>query len=172
VDSHAGSIEQARRRFIGEAGLEFVCAQVEKVPFQLHSFDVAVSIDSSHCLGDMDLFLGEARRILRPGGELLLADLREDWTPDEASMLAHRFEILEVEELSDKVVQALDEDSVRRQRLARTQPAFLRGAAEVVLGLPGTPIYNGLRDGWLQYVRYRLRRPVEDPPLERVSGGP
>ncbi len=158
VDHLSENIQQARRRFVGEAGLEFVCADMTRVPFQHQSFDLVVSIDSTHGLVDMDAFFQEARRLLRPGGQLVLSDLREDWGPDEARMQGHGFEILALEELSEGVVAGLDADAARRKRFARAQPVGLRGAAEVLLGVPGTPLYRGLEDGWLQYVRYRLRR--------------
>lgn len=159
VDNQAAHVRQASERYAGEAGLDFVVAPLERVPFQRHSFDVALCIDTSHAVADMDALLAEAFRILRPGGELLLADLREDWGPDEQRMAAHGFALVEVEELSDGVVAALDQDAERRRRLARTQPLGLRGAAEVLLGVPGTPLIEGLREGWLQHMRYRLRRP-------------
>jgi len=158
VDRQPDVIQQARRRFVGEAGLEFVCAPMTRVPFQHQSFDVVLSIDSTHGLADMDAFFEEARRMLRPGGELLLADLREDWGPDEVRMVGHGFELVGVEELTEAVLLALDEDAPRRKRLAASQPWGLRGAAEVLLGVPGTPLYEGLKAGWLQYVSYRLRR--------------
>ncbi|GEM_PF-6784427 len=158
VDSVSASIQLARQRFVGEAGLEFVCAPMARVPFQHQSFDVVLSIDSTHGVADMDAFFQEARRLLRPKGELLLADLREDWGPDEARMIGHGFEMIEVEDLTLGVLHALELDAPRRKRLARTQPWPLRGAAAVLLGVPGTPLHTGLKKGWLQHMRYRLRR--------------
>ena len=156
VDRCERALQEARRRYAGEPGLEFVRASIEEVPFQDRCFDVAICIDTSHCCPDVGRLLDEARRLLRPGGQLLLADLREDWSPDEEQMLQRGFELDHVEDWSPHVVAALEQDARRRARLCRSLPLGLRGAGEVLVGLPGTPVHRGLVGGWLQYMVYRL----------------
>ena len=59
------------------------------------TFDVVLNVESSHCYGRFDAFLGEVRRVLRPGGHFLYADFRprEEIAGWRASLLAAGFAI-------------------------------------------------------------------------------
>ncbi len=53
-------------------GLETVRADAQRLPFEDESFDAATMISMLHHVEDRDAALAEARRILRPGGRLVL----------------------------------------------------------------------------------------------------
>ena len=57
-------------------GLAFEVGDAERMPFPDASFDAVVNVESSHCYPSMPAFLSEVRRVLRPGGHFLYADLR------------------------------------------------------------------------------------------------
>ena len=57
-------------------GSLFVCGDAELLPLANDSIDVALSIETMHCFGSIESFLAEVRRVLRPGGHLLVADIR------------------------------------------------------------------------------------------------
>ena len=46
--------------------LTFQVGDAERLPFGDGTFDVVLNVESSHCYGRFDLFLGEVRRVLRP----------------------------------------------------------------------------------------------------------
>jgi SAM-dependent methyltransferase len=62
-------------------GLETVRADAQRLPFAEGSFDAAMMISMLHHVEDRPAALAEARRILRPGGRLILMGFtREDST--------------------------------------------------------------------------------------------
>lgn len=76
VDASAAMVEQARGKVAG-AGCtveELRVADAGALPFQDGSFDAVVSTYVLCCVPDLDAALAEALRVLRPGGDLLLAD--------------------------------------------------------------------------------------------------
>ncbi|HEX8695218.1 MAG TPA: class I SAM-dependent methyltransferase [Longimicrobium sp.] len=74
VDASAAMIEHARRRSAGVPTLEFVHVDGPALPFPDASFDVVTSLLSFRYL-DWDPVMNEIRRVLRPGGRLLVVDM-------------------------------------------------------------------------------------------------
>jgi ubiquinone/menaquinone biosynthesis C-methylase UbiE len=74
VDASAGMIERARARAAGAPNLEFVRTDGPVLPFPDASFDVVTSLLSFRYL-DWDPVMNEIRRVLRPGGRLLIVDM-------------------------------------------------------------------------------------------------
>ncbi|MGK5733887.1 methyltransferase domain-containing protein [Streptomyces sp. URMC 124] len=64
-----------------EAGLsgrvEFRYADAMRLPFEDNSFDAAIAIESIFHMPDREHVFGEIRRVLRPGGRLVLTDFFE-----------------------------------------------------------------------------------------------
>ena len=56
-------------------GARFEVGDAENLPFDDASFDVVTNLESSHTYPDMRAFLGQVRRVLRPGGWFLHTDL-------------------------------------------------------------------------------------------------
>ena len=56
--------------------LSFCVGDSEKIPFESESFDVVLNVESSHCYGNIPLFLIEVKRVLKRGGFFLWADFR------------------------------------------------------------------------------------------------
>ncbi|MFN2472009.1 MAG: class I SAM-dependent methyltransferase [Gaiellaceae bacterium] len=61
------------RARVRDPGLAVVGGAAEELPFGDGVFDLAFSVDVVHHLADLDAALGEAHRVLRPGGSLCLA---------------------------------------------------------------------------------------------------
>ncbi|HEY0015670.1 MAG TPA: class I SAM-dependent methyltransferase [Longimicrobium sp.] len=74
VDASAGMIERARMRAAGAPDLEFVRIDGPVLPFPDASFDVVTSLLSFRYL-DWDPVMNEIRRVLRPGGRVLIVDM-------------------------------------------------------------------------------------------------
>lgn len=64
-----------RARELGLANLQTRCGAVESLPFADGDFDVVLSRYSAHHWADPARALAEARRALKPGGQLVLVDV-------------------------------------------------------------------------------------------------
>jgi SAM-dependent methyltransferase len=76
VDISSQMIERARRRAAGDPKLAFEVVAGPSLPFADGSFDVVTSFLSFRYL-DWDPILTEIRRVLAPGGRLLIVDMVE-----------------------------------------------------------------------------------------------
>lgn len=83
IDPSAGMLAQAREKVAREKGarstagapaVELLLADVGDLPFEDGTFDSVVATYVLCCVPDLPLALTEIVRVLRPGGQLLLAD--------------------------------------------------------------------------------------------------
>jgi SAM-dependent methyltransferase len=155
-------------------GLAFVQGDAEHLPFGDAVFDVVLNVESSHCYPDVPRFLREAHRVLRPGGALLLADVRhtdlakrnddtfmpQSDVPELVRQLDNSpFTVVEREDITLNVLRALELDSARRRRLVVARvPRLLRPHALAFVAAPGSPVYEGYANGALTYLRFVLRK--------------
>jgi ubiquinone/menaquinone biosynthesis C-methylase UbiE len=83
VDLSPEMLRMARGKARGGAGeAGFVAADAARLPLRVASFDTAVSASVLHYWDDARSGLAEIRRVLRPGGRLLLLD----WSRDRPGM--------------------------------------------------------------------------------------
>jgi ubiquinone/menaquinone biosynthesis C-methylase UbiE len=81
VDLAPAMVERARAKLDGDTGAHFEQADVHALPFGDGAFDVVVCANTFHYFTHPEQVLKEARRVLRPGGRLLLLDwCRDFWT--------------------------------------------------------------------------------------------
>jgi demethylmenaquinone methyltransferase/2-methoxy-6-polyprenyl-1,4-benzoquinol methylase len=86
IDFSAAMLEVARRRLCardkGPAPLQFLRGDALNLPFPDQSFDVVTISYGLRNLSDLNAGLRELRRVLRPGGRLLILDFgKPDWAP-------------------------------------------------------------------------------------------
>ncbi len=83
VDGSAAMLEAARVRLEGSANLTFREGQLEKLPLEDETLDAAVLFLALHHTPDPARVIGEARRVSKTGGKLLIVDMlphdREDY---------------------------------------------------------------------------------------------
>jgi ArsR family transcriptional regulator len=87
VDRDAARLREARRRIAREgfSHVRFRCEPVERLSLAAGSVELVILSQALHYFEDPDEALGQARRILIPGGRLLLLDLAphgESWVRD------------------------------------------------------------------------------------------
>ena len=151
-------------------GLTFVNGDAEALPFAASSFDVVVNVESSHGYASVERFLAEVRRVLRPGGFLLFADMR--WAAvnaanDPAGLPALQRQLADcglrtVTEgnISSGVCDALAAGEPRWRAFIRARiPRGLRWIFAELAGLPGSWMHARLGDGRLIYWSARLQKP-------------
>ena len=73
ADIADAAVDHARRRYEAVGNLEFRQADCAALPFADASFDAVVSFETIEHIGAQDAFLDEVRRVLRPGGLVILS---------------------------------------------------------------------------------------------------
>jgi ubiquinone/menaquinone biosynthesis C-methylase UbiE len=68
LDISSGAVRQANAAFSRGRKLRFIKGDAEELPFSDGELDVVLNVESSHNYPDIDKFLGEVARVLKPGG--------------------------------------------------------------------------------------------------------
>ena len=148
------------RRMHRLEGLRFVQGDAEKLPFDDQQFDVVINVESSHCYPALNAFFREVRRVLRPGGHCLYADvmLSEQLHERRRMLRQAGLEILHERDITSNVLAALDSNTDQRVAFEETFASVfgLDGAREWAM-LPGSKTLDGMRVGTLCYVSMALR---------------
>lgn len=160
VDFSRNAVRFCSRNYVVD-GLSFEVGNAESLPFADNSSDVVMNVESSHCYGSMDAFLGQVERVLREGGHLLLADFRGKEDIDALRETLHRSGLAVVKEtdITPNVVQALKLDSERKTALIRKTvrwplvKPFLEFA-----GTEGSKIYEEFKSGETIYLSFVLEK--------------
>jgi SAM-dependent methyltransferase len=160
VDFSASAVAFCRTRHV-MAGLIFEEGPAEALPFEDAGFDVVLNVESSHCYASMDAFLNEVRRVLRPDGVFLHADLRDAsglgvW---KEQLKSSGMQVISEEDITANVLAALAADNDRKSALIRKYiPAPLHASFADFAGLRGSAVYEGFRAGRLTYRFFVLKR--------------
>jgi SAM-dependent methyltransferase len=130
------------------------------MPFDDHQFDVVMNVESSHCYPSLDAFFREVKRVLRPGGHFLYADLMlRERLPERRRMLDQAgLEIVQERNITSNVLASLDSDADHRAAYAeRLAPVLGLDAAREYMIVPGSQTLDALRVGTLCYVSMAVR---------------
>ncbi len=162
VDYSAEAVALSQGWFTDQDNLEFKEGNAQDLPLPDESFDIAYNVESSHCYANIPDFLSEVLRVLRPGGKFCWTDMRDSRTMEKMhdQFLTTGFSIESRTDVTKNVVDALDLiDEGRREMIRQSSPASLRKSFETFGGVPGTPVYEALKSGKIQYFRYLLSKP-------------
>ncbi|MEO8496246.1 MAG: class I SAM-dependent methyltransferase [Planctomycetota bacterium] len=141
--------------------LRFVQGDAEALPFDDESFDAVINVESSHCYGSMPAFLREVKRVLRPGGHFLFADLRgsDDCDRLDAELAETEMSVLEKQDVTANVLEALRLDSQRKLDLIqRSVSKRLVGTFRQFAAIEGSEVFDGFKNGTTRYLRYVLQK--------------
>lgn len=164
LDISRDSVSACRRR-CRDPMFRFVTGDAEAIPFDDASFDVIINVESSLNYRNVDAFLGEVARLLRPGGTFLFGDYRRSSKMPRLRKSLARLP-LAVKVLSDitpGIVRGLEINGIRKRRLIdRHVPFGLRGVARKFAGLsPSKDIeLDNFRFGRKSYLMAVLEKPA------------
>jgi ubiquinone/menaquinone biosynthesis C-methylase UbiE len=145
------------------SNLKFIQGSAEAIPLPDNSIDVVLNVESCHAYGSVDKFLSEVRRVLKPGGYLLLVDFRDVKNMDLLrTQLQHsRLEFLEEKDIAPNVVRAMEaEDDVKKERIRKLFPPKWQNLFGEFAGVVGSRIHMNLKSGARLYHRFIMRKPV------------
>jgi ubiquinone/menaquinone biosynthesis C-methylase UbiE len=161
VDLAPEAIEWCRKTN-GGPGRDFQVGDAENLTFPDASFDAVVNVESAHNYPHVDKFMAEVFRVLRPGGHLLMADLRAiaEWDELRDHITAAGLVIDVEEEITPNVVRSLTLSSAERLSLVEDAlPKVFRPAAKDFAGVQGSEVYNAFDKREMVYVRFVARKP-------------
>lgn len=143
------------------SNLKFIQGNAESIPVASGSMDVVINVESSHAYGSVEKFLSEVKRVLKPGGHLLLVDFRSDNTIDNFKKQIRNsgLELLEEEDISKNVITSIElEDKSKTERIKSLIPARWQKLFSEFAGVVGSRFYLTLKDGSRSYYRFVLRK--------------
>ena len=160
VDRNPRAIRFCRTQY-AIPGLTFSVGNAEKLPAEDNAFDAVVNVEASHFY-NMEQFLKEVVRVLRPGGHLLFADLRN--AEESAELHAHfvrsGLEIVKQEDISANVLKAMSASTAAREAVTRRlAPKAVTYFVRQFTGVKGSQLYNNIESGKMVYLGYTLRKP-------------
>lgn len=141
--------------------LKFIQGSAEEIPFPDNSIDVVVNVESSHAYGSVENFLNEVKRVLKPGGHLLLVDFRSDNNMDSFRNLIRitGMKLLQEEDISDNVLQSIEaENPAKTKRIQELIPKKWQKLFSEFAGVVGSRFYLTLKDGSRKYYRFVLQK--------------
>ena len=135
-------------------GLDFVKGDSENIPFLNDGFDVVLNVESSHCYGNIPVFLSEVVRVLKPGGNFLWCDFR---THKEMENLFNMFAAAGLNQIKEKditqnILFALDLLTPERKEQIETHvPKAIRGVFKSYAGIQGGDVHKAFLAGEILY---------------------
>jgi SAM-dependent methyltransferase len=79
-DVDAGNLRTAAATCAGHSNIRLRGFHAEALPFPDESFDLVLLFEAIYYLTGVGQFLAETRRVLRPGGTLLIVTVNPEWT--------------------------------------------------------------------------------------------
>jgi SAM-dependent methyltransferase len=141
--------------------LKFVQGSAESIPCADNSIDVVINVESCHAYGSVPKFLSEVKRILKPGGYLLLVDFRGDNKIGvlKSNLADTGMEMIGEEDISDNVIRSIEtEDEAKRARIKALVPARWQKLFCKFAGVVGSPFHLTLKNGTRHYYRFVMRK--------------
>lgn len=160
VDLNKKAIEFCKT-YYSTKGIKFLQANAQNLNFQDKVFDVVINIESSHRYSQMDIFLDEVFRVLKPGGYFLFADFRHK---SEIETLNKHFEdsnlrALKYEIITTNVLEALKLSTNEKEKLIhKIIPKLLHSIGKKFAATEGSTTYNKFSTREYEYFFYILMK--------------
>jgi ubiquinone/menaquinone biosynthesis C-methylase UbiE len=152
IDISEKNVELARQRFGTVPGLRFEVGNAEALPLPSNVCQALVNVEASHLYDNPLQFFSEAWRVLDSGGTFFHVDL--SWKDKDPSKLieAAGFSLAYIEDITDHVVRALEDDSERREQIVQSFPEPMRADFRDWSGVKGHRAHRRLATGEWKYV--------------------
>jgi len=140
-------------------GLKFIKGDAENLPFENEKFDAVVNVESARCYPHINIFFEEVKRVLKPNGKFLYADMikKEEVTDIENLLSKTGFKVIDKKDIRENVILALKQDSeIRKKQIDSKVPKFMRKSFYEFAGVEGTDRYNSFVSSEMQYWSYTL----------------
>jgi len=142
--------------------LKFIQGSAEAIPLPDNSIDVVINVESCHAYGSVDKFLSEVKRVLKPGGHLLLVDFRhpqKNMDILKGQLKNTGMQWIEEEDITDNVVRAIEaEDPAKQERIRTLIPAKWQKLFSEFAGVVGSRFHRTLKEHSRLYYRFVLRK--------------
>jgi len=160
LDIAFNATQWAQRHHV-EDNLRFVQGNAERLPFPDESFDVIINVESCHAYGSVPRFLSEVKRVLRPGGHFLCADLRSPagMKKLQDNIQSSGMQLVSQENITNNVVHAIEkENDIKQQRINTHIKKWIRPLFSQFAGIKGSKIHKDLESGNLTYYSFVLTK--------------
>jgi ubiquinone/menaquinone biosynthesis C-methylase UbiE len=144
--------------------LDFQCGDAQNLPFDDNTFDVVISVESSHCYENFSKFADEVERVLKSSGLLSICDIRFQKNSVDAVREAFRqsaLVLLSESDISANVLRALDQVSASKEQLIdgiQEVPMELKRTLKNFAGVVHGRNYRAIKDGKYPYFHWVLRK--------------
>jgi ArsR family transcriptional regulator len=101
VDASAAMLAAARRRLDGAANVDVRQGELEALPIECGSVDTVVMSLVLHYIAEPTTALGEAARVLRPGGRLIIVDMMPHDHDEYRQQMGHVWQGFSAEQMND-----------------------------------------------------------------------
>jgi ubiquinone/menaquinone biosynthesis C-methylase UbiE len=158
----AGNAVRLANKLHAMPNLKFIQGSAEDIPLPDNSVDVVLNVESCHGYGSVPQFLSETKRVLMPGGHLLLVDFRN--SEDNMKVFIEQLkesglEFVEQENISPNVIEAIEaEDKSKNEMIKKLVPTRWQKLFSQFAGTVGSPFHQTLCQGSRQYYRFVLRK--------------
>jgi len=148
-------------KYYSQDNLNFIQGDAQKLTLNNESCDIILNVESSHRYINMQSFLGEVYRTLRPGGHFLFTDFRFDYEMEELNkqLDLSGLKVIKVKNINKEVITALElDDSRKRDLVKKLTPKFLNKIALNFSGTIGSETYNQFVSNKYIYFSYILTK--------------
>ena len=162
VDFSKSAVELANKWYASQKNLSFKEENAESLSMSDSIFDVVYNVESSHCYGNMEKFVNEVYRVLKPGGFFCWTDFRDKPTIKSVNSFFEgaKLKIISKKDITKEVLRALDDiNDAKTKAIGEKVPRTMRKSFETFAGVEGTPVYEAFKAGTLHYYRYLLKKP-------------
>lgn len=141
-------------------GVVFKRGDAEKQIFRDKTFDVVLNLESSHCYASKVNFYKNVISILKDDGTFLYADLF--WFDHLTLEMEKQFDdigfkIIKKEDITPSIMRSIELQAGIRQFYVKGKVSPNKKLSDMI-ALPGTPLYEGLKNGTIKYLFYVLKK--------------
>ncbi len=168
LDYSGVAIERCKQRY-NIARLTFQQGDAEALPFADQSFDAVVSVESSNVYASREKFVAEVRRVLRPSGYFLFADMANPFLDNMS--IGHLRQLLDRSGLKMIKAENITANVLKAREILSDSPAFEKSMARwakslgkstqsmrAVFCLKGSVCYQRLETGQTEFWRWVMQK--------------